>query len=225
MCLVVFSGCSPVILGRLLTTRWLYDLWYLRAVVSKCGVDSVMSLWAGLLTAVSSVVGVCVSMITVLLDWRWLVPHCPGAQVKWSPVRLRKAMTVWYYKPVSLNEGLSRLFYVDALRDKFRPVSITPFLPLPEKLWPERSSCPSKPIYPYLAGFFLKVGNSWPANWRVLFTKLVFQIRGNTHGCCGGAVREKQASLSCSHHNFLKLASNYLLKSPTTAQLCLPSTE
>lgn len=44
-------------------------------------------------------------------------------------------MTVWYYKPVSLNENTSWLFYVDTLRDKFRPVPITPFLSLPEKLW------------------------------------------------------------------------------------------
>lgn len=53
-----------------------------RAVVSKCAVDSVMSLWDGLLTDILSVVGVCTSMITVLLDRGWMVPHCPGAQIK-----------------------------------------------------------------------------------------------------------------------------------------------
>lgn len=59
-------------------------------------------------------------------------------------------LTVWYYKPVSLNKDLSWLFYVDALRDKLRPASITLFLSLPEKTMvnPERGSCMSKPMYP-----------------------------------------------------------------------------
>lgn len=53
-----------------------------RTVVSKHAVDSVVSLWGGLLTDILSVVGVCISMITVLLDRSWLVPHCPGAQIQ-----------------------------------------------------------------------------------------------------------------------------------------------
>ena len=51
-------------------------------VVSKCAVDSVMTLWDGLLTDTLSVGGVRISMITVLLAWGWLVPRCAGAQVK-----------------------------------------------------------------------------------------------------------------------------------------------
>lgn len=120
-----------------------------RTMVSKCAVDCVMSLRDWLLTDILSVVGVCISMITVLLDWGWLVLRCSGAQIKWSPVRLKKAVTtywVWYCEAVSLNEDLSWLFYVDILRDKFRPVSITTFLSLPEKTMvnPERGSCLSR---------------------------------------------------------------------------------
>lgn len=132
-----------------------------RTVVSKRAVDSVVSLWGGLLTDILSVVGVCISMITVLLDWGWLMPHCPGAQIQWSPVRLQKAMTVWYYKPVSLNENTSWLFYVDTLRDKFRPVPITPFLSLPEKLWlilNEAAVCLSQYIPVPVPGWILSKG-------------------------------------------------------------------
>ena len=65
-----------------------------------------------------------------------------GASLHWSSGKMitsqaakghDNVLTVWYYKPISLNEDLSWLFYVDSLRDKFRPVSITLFLSLSEK--------------------------------------------------------------------------------------------
>lgn len=108
-----------------------------------------------------------------------------GASLPWSLDKMitsqaakghDNVLRVRCYKPISLSEDLSWLFPVDTLRDKFSLASIALFLSLPEKPVEsaERGSCLPTPV------FFPETSRSWAADWRALFSKLLFQARGNT---------------------------------------------